>query len=198
MASPNRPGPYRTVADAELRDIFFLTPQSGQALMISVKTGPFPGSTNPAVTPLLREMLYLLVMKPAELVALRRRIEHDLAGRDAIPIRAKLLSLVVHVFDEPWAFPALLDTPRCRAAYKELGGIANVSGKVSNLGTDPVSDLGVAAGLKKLFGTALTGMAAFGVSLTHYFGGRSQAYYSFYAKRISDELALRGIPPSSL
>ena len=198
MGSPNRPGPYRTVADAELRDIFFLTPQSAQALMISVKTGPFPGSADPVVTPLLREMLYLLTMKPAELIALRQRIEQQLAGRDAIPIRAKLLSLVAHVFDEPWAFPALLDAPRCRAAYKELSGIAKVSGKVSDLAADPVSDLGVAAGLKKLLGTTLTGMAAFGVSLTHYFGGRSQGYYSFYAKRLSDELALRGIPPSGL
>ena len=114
MAGQNRNGPYRFVRDNELRDIFFLTPQTGTAFFLTVHTGSFAGAERPEVTPILREMLYLLTMTPAELATLRKRIQGDLASRDLIPIRAKLLSLCQRVFEDPEHFPALLDTSRCK------------------------------------------------------------------------------------
>lgn len=203
----NRPGPFRFVSDGELRDIFYLTPQSGTAFMLRVGTGPFPHANEPIVTPILREMLYLFQLRPGERLELRKRIEAAFADREHIPIRAKLLSLIGRVQQEPWAFPALLDTKMCRELYTKLNGVAGASDTVASLGSDPVSDLGIAAVLKKIFdnvpGSAAVkagaaGMAAFGVALTRYFAGKSKDYYAFYTKRISDELALRGVPPSSL
>lgn len=204
-----RPGPYRFVSDSELRDIFYLTPQKGTTVMapFNITTPNFPHSTDPAVMSLLRELLYLFKMSVAERLQLRKRIETILNDREHIPIRAKLISLMSRIREQPWAYPALLDTKMCKELYAKLNQVAEVSDTVATVGSDPVSDIGVGAGLRKIFmsvqGSAAVksvtaGMAAFAVSLTRFFGGKSKDYYAFYARRISNELALRGIPPSTL
>lgn len=186
------PGPYRVVSDGELRHIFYLAPASGDAFMFSVTTRPPPGTDKPIVTRLLRAMLYALVISSAERRALAQEIERSLHDRNDIAIKAKLLSLLEQVVDKPWAFPALMDTARCRRHYADIKGVADASDIPAKVGADPVSGLGIGALLKKL------PHIAFGLGLTNYFGGKSKDYYDFYARKIASELALRGIAPDTL
>lgn len=185
-------GPYRTVSDRELRPIFYLVPASGDAFMFSVTTTPPPGTEKPVVTCLLRAMLYTLVASPAERQTLVQEIERALPDRNDIAIRAKLLSLVRQAQERPWAFPALVDTIRCRRYHAEMKGAADASDIPAKVGADPVSGLGIGALLKKL------PQVAFGLGLTNYFGGKSKDYYDFHARKIANELALRGIAPDTL
>lgn len=188
------PGPHRMVADAELRPIFYLTPQSGRSFMIEVTTTPPPGSATPIVTQLLRAMLYVAVDTRPQRAALEHDIAAKLGERNDIAIRAKLLSLCRQASEKPWAYPALLDTQTCRRMYAELKPYVDTSDKVANFGSDPVSSIPIGAVLTKL----ITAAGAFGFGLATYFGGKSKDYYDFYAKRIAMELALRGIPESTL
>lgn len=162
--------------------------------MFSVTTTPPPGVNLPAVTPLLRAMLYVVVDTRAQRIALERAIAAQLADRNEIAIRAKLLSLCRQAAEKPWAFPALLDTPTCRRMYAELKPLVEGSDTIANAGSDPVSSLPIMAALAKL----TTAAGAFGYGLMTYFGGKSKEYYEFYARRIATELALRGIPESAL
>ncbi|RYF12458.1 MAG: hypothetical protein EOO77_17385 [Oxalobacteraceae bacterium] len=190
-------GLYRNVRDEELRDIFYLTPQKGSAFMLEIQTGAFHGSNRPGVTALLRDMLGLMKMTFPQRTALRQKIARTLAAREDIAVKAKLVSLTTMIPQRPWAFPALLDTPTCRGLYTEMNKIAGYADTPASGLADPVSEFGIAAAISKIFrafGTVVT----FGVDLTRYLGGKTKDYYAFYAKRISDELALRGIAPSSL
>jgi len=188
------PGPYRPVSDGELRSIFYLTPQTGRSFSLPVSTTPPPGTDQPQVTRLLRAMLYLRVEAPNQRDALYRAIEAGLPGRNNIAIKAALLSRCRQVIETPWAYPALHDTDSCKRMYNELKPIMEASDQVANAGSDPVSSMGIGAVLTKLLSSA----AAFGYGLATYFGGKSKDYYDFYMRRISQELALRGVPESSL
>ncbi|WP_174278969.1 hypothetical protein [Sphingomonas bacterium] len=75
------PAPYRAVQDSELRDIFYLTPQTGTSFMFTIHTPDFPGSQAPNVLVLLREMLTVHDMSPAGREQLKRRIAQALLGR---------------------------------------------------------------------------------------------------------------------
>jgi hypothetical protein len=192
-------GPYRLVKDGELRDIFYLTPQTGRTFIypFPVTTGHFHGSQDARVTPIPREMLGLYGYTPAQGVALKGRIAAALPDREAIVIRAKLISLVDHVFEKPWAFPALLATPTCRKLFRELNATAGVADHVASTGADPATQTGLGALLTHFLKKA-GAVAALSVIWTQYLSGKTKDYYAFYAKRVSDELALRGIAPSSL
>jgi hypothetical protein len=185
-------GPYRAVSDRELRPIFYLVPVTGDAFMFSVTAKPPPGTEQPVVTRLLRAMLYVLVSSNSQQQALVREIERELPDRNDIAIKAKLMSLVRLVRERPWAYPALVDTYRCHQYHSAMKGVANASDTPAKVGADPVSGLGIGALLKSV------PHIAFGLGLTNYFGGKSKDYYDFYARRIADELALRGIAPSTL
>ena len=185
-------GPFRRVADAELRAIFYLVPQTGKAFMFSVTTGAIPGSNDPAVTHLLRAMLYTRVSSMRQQAELRTLIGASLPDRSQIAIRAKLLSLTRGIVERPWAFPACLSTPECRSNWREMSQIASYSAIPSDRSGDAVSGLGISALLRRV--PAL----AFGAALINQFGGQSKDYYDFYARRLSNELALRGVPPDTL
>lgn len=187
-------GPYRNVGDGELRPIFYLTPQSGRSFMFNVTSTPPPGSDLPAVTALLRAMLYVRVDTRAERVALERDIGARLPNRNDIAIRAKLLSLCRQAADKPWGFPALIDTPTCRRIYAELKPLVNASDTITNTGSDPISAIAVGGVLRRVSGAA----GVFGFGLMTYFSGKSKDCYDFYARRIASELTMRGIPESSL
>lgn len=189
--------PYRNVQDSELRDIFYLTPQTGTSFMFTVHTPDFPGSESPAVTPILRDMLTVHDMSSPQREQLKRHIAQTLSGRDQIPIQAHLISLVDRAVEEPWAFPVMLDTPTCRELWHEFNSVATGSNTVASTGADPVSSKGIGAALVAIF--KKTGaLITFSVGYAQYIFGKNRDYYAFHAKRISDELALRGIPPSSL
>lgn len=190
-------GPYRYVHDTELRDIFYLTPQTGQAFMFTVHTQAFPGADSPGVTAALREMLTIHDMSPAQRTAFKRHIAQALPSREQIVIRAHLISIVDRVFEKPWTYPALLDTNTCRELWQQLNSVASESDTVASTGADPVFSKGIGAALVFLFkktGAFIT----FATGYTQYLAGKNKDYYAFYAKRISDELALRGVPPSTL
>jgi hypothetical protein len=116
--------------------------------------------------------------------------------------------LIGQVREKPWAFPACIDTQLCRQFYKELKPIVDASESAADFMGDPVSPpaAGAAsAAIASRVGPATAaniakgfGIGSFAVSLTNFFAGKSKDYYEYYMKRISDELALRGIPPSSL
>jgi hypothetical protein len=190
-------GFYRKIRDEELRNIFYLIPQKGSAFMLDIQTGAFHGSNRPGVTALLRDMMGLMNMTIPQRSALRQKIAGALPSREDVAIRARLISLTTIVLQRPWAFPALLDTPTCRALYAEMNKIAGYADTPASGLADPVSELGIAGAISKIF-RAFGPMVTFGVDLTRYLGGKTKDYYAFYAKRISDELALRGISPSSL
>ena len=84
-----------------------------------------------------------------------------------------------------------------QAIYHLIKQVADISDKTST-GSDPVASLGVSWLIKRVAGIGTAGIVGFGLQLTRYFGKKNKEYYSFYAKRISDELALRGIAPSTL
>lgn len=188
------PGPHRSVADGELRSIFYLTPQRGRSFMFTVTTDAFVGSSHPAVTPLLRAMLYAVVNTPEQNRALAAEINAKLAGRETIPIRAKLLSHMNLVRQQPWAFPALYDTRTCRAMHQEISKIAGISDEVASNGNDFITEAGIGAALVRY----VSGVAALAWQSIRYYGGKSKDYYEFHARRIAEELALRGIPSSML
>ena len=117
MAYRTGDGPYRKVDDKDLRYIFYLTPQSGRAFMLSIKTSDFPGASRPEVTPLLRAMLYVLLDSPAQRMDLRREIIDKLAGRELISIQQKLLSHIEMIQQEPYLFAPCVDTQSLLAYY---------------------------------------------------------------------------------
>lgn len=204
-------GPYRRVRDAELRDIFYLTPQTGKSFWFVPSamstTAPPPGTEKPSVTELLRALLYLHA-SPAQPAELRRAIETRLTDRNDIAIRAKLLSLTTQVREKPWAYPACLSEPMCRRFYSQLKSIAGASEAAADTLGDPFSSTAAGGGTSYVTSklpAATRGSAAkgfgigfFAMQLVNFFGGKSKDYHEFYMKRISDELALRGIPPNSL
>lgn len=185
-------GPFRAVSDRELRPIFYLMPATGDAFMFSVTTRPPPGSEKPEVTRLLRAMLYTLVSNEREKRELIQEIQRTLSSRNDIAIKAKLLSAMRLTREKGWAFPALVDTNRCRQYHAELKRVSDASEIPAKAGADPVSALGIGALLRKL------PQFAFGAGLTNYMGGKSKDYYDYYARRIANELALRGIAPDTL
>lgn len=185
-------GPFRRVADSELRAIFHLTGQGGKAFMISFTVGSFAGAENPAVTPLLRALLYVRLDSAAQRAELRRAIEHGLNDRNLISIRAKLLSLMTTVMQRLWAFPACLSTTECIGYWRRMRDVAGYSAIPSDRTGDAASGLAIGRLLRN------QPLLAFGAALLNQFSGQSKDYYDFYARRLSDELALRGIPPNSL
>ncbi len=207
----NGSGPYRRVSDRELRSIFYLIPQSGKSAWfvpsLLSTTMPPPGTDNPIVTEFLRAMLYVQAL-PSQEQQLRREIPRRLTDRNDIAIRAKLLSLTTQIREKPWAFPACLPEKLCRQFYKELKKIVDTSEIAADFMSDPFSSSGASgasaaiANRAKNFSAGAfakgSAMGMFAIGLTNFFGGKSKDYYEFYTKRISDELALRGIPPSSL
>lgn len=118
----------------------------------------------------------------------------ELSGRNDIAIRAALLTRCQQVIEKPWAYPASLDTKTCRKAYLKLQPYVSASDSVANTASDPWSSALIGGVLTKLLGASV----AFGYGLVTYYGGKSKDYYEFYARRIASELALRGIPESSL
>ena len=190
-------GPYRSVHDSELRVIFYLTPQTGRAFMFTVHTQAFNGSNTSGVTVVLREMLLLHDMSPGQRAQFKRHIAEALPSREQIAIRFHLISIVDRVFETPWAYPALLDTKTCLDLWHQFNAVATDSDTVASTGADPVSSKGVGAALVAIFKKA-GAFLTFTVGYTQYLAGKNKDYYAFYAKRISDELALRGIAPSSL
>jgi hypothetical protein len=152
-------------------------------------------------------MLYVHAF-PSQEQQLRREIPERLKERNDIAIRAKLLSLTTQIREKPWTFPACLPEKLCRQFYQELKGIADRSEMAADFMADPASPAVGAGGvtlLQKRAGPLSAGsiakastMGLFAISLTNFFAGKSKDYYEFYTRRISDELALRGIPPSTL
>ncbi|MBB3878936.1 hypothetical protein [Sphingomonas pseudosanguinis] len=124
------------------------------------------------------------------------RWHQDLAAfvksAERIAIRAKIISLSRDVFEKPFAYHACLSTPENKTHWRELSKIAGLSAIPGDRTGDAVAGVGVAARLKNH--PAL----AFGAALLNQFSGQSKDYYSFYAGRILNELALRGIPASSV
>lgn len=106
-------GPYRSVHDSELRDIFYLTPQSGRAFMFTVHTQAFPGAASPTVTAILREMLSLHDMSPPQRVQFKRHIAEALPGREQIVIRAHLVNIVAEYRKDPGLILRYLTPRRC-------------------------------------------------------------------------------------
>ncbi|WP_156347719.1 MULTISPECIES: hypothetical protein [unclassified Sphingomonas] len=204
-------GPYRRVRDGELRSIFYLTQQTGKSAWfvpawLSTARPP-PGTDSHVVTDLLRNMLYVHAL-PSQEQQLRREISRRLKERNDIAIRAKLLSLTTQIREKPWAFPACLPERLCRQFYQELKKIVDTSEFAADFMSDPFSSSGASGASTALVNRAKslsagkfargTAMGMFAIGLTNFFAGKSKDYYEFYTKRISDELALRGIPPSSL
>lgn len=204
-------GPYRQVSDDELRGIFYLVPQTGKSFWfvpsIFSTTRPPPGTEKPVVTELLRAMLYAYT-NPTQAGELRSAIAARLPDRNDIVIRAKLLSLLGQIREKPWAYPACLETRLCRQFYNQLKPIAGVSETAAETLGDPFSGAAAGGGAShftsklpqatRADAAVAFGMGFFAIQLINFFGGKSKDYYEFYMKRISDELALRGIPPSSL
>lgn len=186
------PGPYRRVSDAELRPSFYLVPQSGKAFMFSVQTGTVPGVRHPMVTPLLRAMLYSRVAGAAHRAALQREIVQRLPARNEIAIQRKLLSLLNSVIERPWAFAVCLSTSECHSYWREVSRLAGYSAVPSDRTGDAVSGVGIGALLKR------HPAVAFGASLLNQMGRQSKDYYDFYARRLLNELALRGFAPDIL
>lgn len=120
-------GPYRRVSDAELRDIFYLTPQTGKSFMFSITTRPVPGVNHPAVIPLLRALLYIRTASVKDRAAFVKSAERILSDRQLIAIRAKIISLSRDVFEKPFAYPACLSTPENKTYWRELSKIADLS-----------------------------------------------------------------------
>jgi len=137
-------------------------------------------------------MLYVRLANGQQRQELAKEIEKRLADRAMIPIRAKLLSLIRDVAATPWAYPACITTEECKTYWREMNKIAGWSAIPSDRTGDAVSGLGLSALLKRL------PQMAFGSALLNQFGGQSKDYYDSYARRLSDELALRGVPPSTL
>ncbi|WP_125660891.1 hypothetical protein [Sphingomonas sp. 2R-10] len=199
------------MGDEELRSIFYLTPQSGKSAWFVPSwlssTRPPPGAGSPIVTGLLRTMLYVHALPSCE-QQLRREIPRRLKDRNDVAIRAKLLSLTTQIRERPWAFPACLPEKLCRQFHTELKKIVDASEVAADFMSDPFSSSGASGAstaIANRAGNLSTGsvakgfsMGMFAIGLTNFFGGKSKDYYEFYTKRISDELALRGIPPSSL
>ncbi len=99
--------------------------------------------------------------------------------------------------EEPWAFPVMLDTPTCCELWHTFNAVANGSDRVASTGADPVSSKGIGAALIAIF--KKTGaLITFSLSYAQYIFGKNRDYYAYHARRIADELALRGVPPSSL
>lgn len=206
-----RPGPYRQVRDSELRSIFFLIPMVGKSFWFvpsfMMTTTPPPGTDKPIVTQILREMLYVLAT-PSITEQLHATITRELSHRDDIAIKAKLLSLIGQIRKKPWAFPACLGTRHCRNFYHQLKSIVDASGVAADFMGDPFSTSAATGGAsaaaaraRPVTGANIIGGAAYGgmlISMTNFFASKSEGYYEAYMKGISDELALRGISPSSL
>lgn len=188
------PGPYRVVRDIELRDIVFLTPQSGRAFALRVSTGDVHGSRRPEVAVLLRHMLSALADSRTQRDALMREIATKLPHRNDIVIRGRLLSLCRRAQEEPWHFPALVGTPALRSFHKELKALVDTSDTVANAGSDPFTSVPIGYAIAQLTTKAI----GFGYTLATYFADRGKNYYEFYLRRIELELALRGIPASTL
>ena len=145
---------------------------------------------------------------PSGISQLKLAIERELQDRNDTAIKAKLLFLLTQIKEKPRAFPACVSTGLNKKFYKELAPIADISDKGANFIGDPMSTSGLSGGsayVASKTGPAtagrIVGGAAYGgmvASLLNFFSGKSKDYYEFYMKRISDELALRGIPASSL
>jgi hypothetical protein len=185
-------GPYRKVADSELRYSFHLGPQTAKVFALKINYPPFAGSESPLVTPFLRALLYIMLDTASQRQELRREINAKLDDRNFIPIRAKLLSLIDNIPRKPWDFPPCLSTEDCKRYWKEMSKVATVSGIPSDRTGDAVTGMGVSYLLRNL------PQLAWGGALLNQFTGQSKDYYDFYARRLQDELALRGIPPSTL
>ncbi len=184
------PGPFRAVSDRELPEIWYLTPQTALLFeFIPITAYPPPGADAPAVSGLLRRMLYLVKLSPAELTQLIQDMNAQLAGQQYIAIRAKLLSLLRAPFEAPWAFPAILLTADIIRLRGQMNGVVTATSIPANITS--ATPIAVALGLLSRFAGAATANAAYAASLTN-------RYYSSYVQKMDIELALRGINPATL
>lgn len=179
------PGPFRSIADAELRKIFYLEPQTAWLLeIIPVKTTPPPGTNDPRVTAFLRRMLYLRRLHLQQLRELAESIKALQSDREMIAISAKLLSLMRDAFQRPWAFPALLETKDILAFRRAFAQVTSITGVTANVsGTTPAAY--ALSFLSRFAGTA-AGHAVYTTSL-------SNRYYDAYLQKMNAELNLRGV-----
>ena len=187
-------GPYRIVSDNQLRPIFNLTPPTMKIIMFSYQPPEMPGVNQSVVTTLLRAMLYLHKDAPSQRDELYRDIHDRLSGRDNLAIQAALLSRCRQALEEPWNYPALLDTQTCRQLYHQLGQVTTGSDKVASIGNNPFTNIGVGALLIKY----LSKLAGSGLELTTFFAGQSKDHYQFQQDRIANELALRGLSKEAI
>ena len=185
MAVVSGPGPYRPIADNELRQIFHLVPQTVYALeMVPVTTAPPPGTQDARVTALLRRLLYIRKLAPDDFRQLAQDI-HALAGdRQMIAISGKLLGLMRAAFDTPWAYPALLSTPGILTARQAASGVVDATRLPSN-GTASTPVAFALSFLSRFAGTVVA-HAAYMASLTN-------RDYDFRVQRMNAELNLRGV-----
>lgn len=71
---------------------------------------PPPGTNDPRVTALLRRLLYVRLIDPKEFEELANAIRALMNNRDTIAVGARLIAIMRHTFEQPWAYPALLKT----------------------------------------------------------------------------------------
>jgi hypothetical protein len=184
------PGPFRAVSDRELPEIWHLKAETARLFeVIPFTTRPPPGADEPAVPLLLRRMLYVMKLLPAELAKLVQDINAKLAGHEDIAIRARLIFLLHAPYEKPWAFPAVLPTDEIVSLRNKMKGVADATDIAANLpGATP-------------FALALTKVPAFaGFAIGHavYMASLANRYYSSYVAKMDIELALRGIDPATL
>lgn len=190
MAISAGPGPYRAIPDHELRQVFYLQPQTAWLFeFIPITTSPPPGTNDPRITLLLRRMLYLRTMNMESIERLATEIHSLQSDRQMIAISAKLLSFMRHVFSEPWAFPALLKNEEIIYYRRAFSGVVDVTRIPGNVTAS--TPAAVAIGwLSKFAGTA--------VAHTSYAASLTNRHYDFYLQRMNTELNLRGINASLL
>lgn len=190
MAVITGPGPYRAIPNQELRQVFYLEPQTAWLFeFIPITTSPPPGTSDPRVTALLRRMLYLTRLDPPSLEQLMQDA-HALANdRQMIAISARLLSLMRQAFQTPWAFPALLESKdiiALRPAFKGVVDITRIPGNIT--AATPVA---LALSKLRMFAGGTVANASYMASLTN-------RHYDFYLQRMNTELIFRGLNPSLL
>ena len=182
------PGPFRNIADPELRPIWYLTPQRGQLFeIIPITANPPPGLEAPQVAPFLRRMLYLVKLHPPDLLQLVQDVQTLQKDRQMIAISAKLLNLIGQVFAQPWEFPAVLETADILRLRKTFSGVVGATNIPSNI----TSALPAAFAL-----SFLSKFASLSVSNAGYAASLTNRHYGAYLQKMNDELNLRGVNAS--
>lgn len=82
---------------------------------------PPPATNDPRVTALLRRILYVRLIGVKEFEQLVGDVRALMSNRDMIAVAARLLAIMRHAFEQPWAYPALLKTKEIIELSKAFG-----------------------------------------------------------------------------